>query len=132
MINVSFIDYFKNKLNTNFIDKFDLQYSRGLDSQIVTKDVITKRVRNNIKCPFFQTDIEDYKRFVKITNKLSLDNPEVMMNANFFFNPLTNNMSKKPKSLPSYYFGGTNLGGTNLGDTKRRRIHKRKTRKNRK
>ena len=67
-----------------------------------------------------------------VANKLSLDNPEVMMNANFFFNPLTNNMSKKPKSLPSYYFGGTNLGGKNLGDTKRRRIHKRKTRKNRK
>ena len=57
----------------NFIDKFDLQYSRGLDSQIVTKEIITKRVRNNIKCPFFKTDIEDYKRFVKITKKLSLD-----------------------------------------------------------
>ena len=68
-----YIDYFKNKLNTDFIDKFDIQYRRGLDSQIVMKDVITKRVRNDIKCPFFSTDIEDYKRFVKITNKLSLD-----------------------------------------------------------
>ena len=68
-----YIDYFKNKLNTNFIDKFDLQYQRGLEVEVVTKDIITKRVKNNIKCPFFKTDIEDYKRFVKITKKLSLD-----------------------------------------------------------
>jgi len=68
-----YIDYFKNKLNTNFIDKFNSQYQRGLESQIVTKDTITKRVKNNINCPFFKTDIEDYKRFVKITKKLSLD-----------------------------------------------------------
>lgn len=68
-----YIDYFKTKLNETFIDKFDFQYQRGLDSQIVAKEIITKRVKNNIKCPFFRTDIEDYKRFVKITKKLSLD-----------------------------------------------------------
>jgi hypothetical protein len=62
-----------------------------------------------------------------VANKLSLENPEIMMNANFFFNPLTGNMSMKPKSLPPYFFGGTNLSGTN-----RRRLHKRKTHKNRK
>jgi hypothetical protein len=68
-----YIDYFKTKLNETFIEKFNFQYQRGLDSQIVTKEIITKRVKNNIKCPFFRTDIEDYKRFVKITKKLSLD-----------------------------------------------------------
>ena len=68
-----YIDYFKSKLNENFIEKFDFQYQRGLESKIITKDIITKRVKNNIKCPFFSTDIEDYKRFVKITKKLSLD-----------------------------------------------------------
>jgi hypothetical protein len=69
-----YIDYFKNKLNADIIDKFNLQYQRGLESQVlIKKDIITKRVKNNIKCPFFSTDIEEYKKIVEITNRLSLD-----------------------------------------------------------
>ena len=59
--------------------------------------------------------------FRRISDKLALENPEVMMNKNYFFNPFTNDLSKKPLSFPNYFFGG-----------KRRTHKKRKTLKNRK
>ena len=57
-----------------------------------------------------------------ISNKLSLEHPEVMMNNEYFFNPLKNDLERRPESLPAYFFGGT----------KKKRVNKRKTYKNRK
>jgi hypothetical protein len=56
------------------------------------------------------------------SNKLSLEYPEVMMNNEYFFNPLKNDLERRPESLPVYFFGGT----------KKKRVNKRKTYKNRK
>jgi hypothetical protein len=70
----SYVEYFKNKLNTNIPDKFVSQNKRGIEAQLlVTKEIITRRVKNGVKCPFFKTDIDEYKQFMDITNKLSLD-----------------------------------------------------------
>jgi hypothetical protein len=69
-----YVEYFKSKLNINITNKVESMYKRGLEAQIlVTKDIITKRVKNGVKCPFFKTDIDEYSKFVEITNKLSLD-----------------------------------------------------------
>lgn len=93
----------------------------------VTRKTIKKNKLNknnqklyNISNPSGLRDMTYIQR--PVANRLSLNNPEIMMNANFFFNPLTNDLSKRPNSLPEYFFGGT----------KRRRFHKRKTYKNRK
>lgn len=56
---------------------------------------------------------------------LTLNNPRVQLTNNAFINPLNykNNTSKKPNTIPNYFFGGTK---------KHKHIHKRKTYKNRK
>jgi len=69
-----YIDYFKHKLNDNFINEFNIQYNRGLEAQILlSRKIINKRVKNNIKCPFFSIDIKEYKKLYKICRKLKLD-----------------------------------------------------------
>jgi hypothetical protein len=69
-----YIEYFSTKLNTNVLDNFAIQYQRGLDSRItISQKTLQERVKQGIKCPFFSVDIEEYKRFIKLTYKLHLE-----------------------------------------------------------
>lgn len=70
----NYINYFKDKLTPKYIDVVSREYHRSLEAQVLTTQyIINKRVKNNIKCPFFPMDIKEYKKIYKIINTLKLD-----------------------------------------------------------
>ena len=69
-----YVNYFRTKLTDKVLNKFLIQYQRGLDSQIpISRQEINIRFGKNIKCPFFLTDIDEYVKFVSIANIRRLD-----------------------------------------------------------
>ena len=70
----NYINYFKDKLTPKYIDVVSREYHRSLEAQVLTTQyILNKRVKNNIKCPFFPMDIKEYKKIFKIINTLKLD-----------------------------------------------------------
>lgn len=67
-------DYFYKNLQNKYKSKYILYSKRGIESQkSVNIEDIQQRIKDGIKCPFFSTDIDDFKKIQNFAKKICID-----------------------------------------------------------
>ena len=74
-----YVEYFLEKLNSQFYRVYKIYLLRGIESQVpVSKREIIIRERAGVDCPFFDIKIFDFDRLVSLSLKLNIDPQKVI------------------------------------------------------
>lgn len=69
-----YIEYFNKKVKPQFKKNLLLIFKRSLEAKVSTsKDDILEREEQNIQCPFYICDIDDYERVVSLAVRIEMD-----------------------------------------------------------